>query len=345
MCIDKITYKNLAPHSLSFSQDGSLLAVGFGNVLCTWDAITFNLKCVLSAPSCLDGSVNNVAILLPPKNSKITEEEQKTKIKDLVESRKKTLDQMKKVIMGEAGEDFLKKLTCEKQRNFDKSSINYEQPNELSQKEKHWIFKKIFMMNELSFKKKIQLLHRLNIACQFGDYLQEEINEYFKKNCENKEDLKNLLKNQVTSVNDCEKYKLMLKLQKSLNQINKNQEIFPSKKILKFSGASVDDILDIIKENSKKSKNEKDNKQSVKKDKKSKDFQGVLTKITNVLFCTEEFSHLVVVTTQDRLLIWNLLTLKLQASYKLSVKCITIDWVSNLIAAFTKNNECEYFYC
>lgn len=64
-----------------------------------------------------------------------------------------------------------------------------------------------------------------------------------------------------------------------------------------------------------------------------------LTHVTNVIFCAEEYSHLVIVTTPERLLIWNLLTLKIQGSFKLHTKFITLDPLTNLVAVFTKYNE------
>jgi hypothetical protein len=49
----------------------------------------------------------------------------------------------------------------------------------------------------------------------------------------------------------------------------------------------------------------------------------------------------VIVCTENRLLIWNLLNLRLQTAVKLSVKDITIDSFTNAVGAFTIHNECK----
>jgi hypothetical protein len=333
MCIECISYKNLIPHQLSFSQDASILTIGFGNVLTAWDAITFKLRCTLSAPPCLDGSSNNMTLVLSTRDSTITEEEKRKKVKSLVESHKKAIENVKSIMAGEAGEVLLKKLTCEKLRNFEKDLVNYERPSNLTVEEKELIFKKIFSTNELTFKKKIQLLHKLNVACKISENMQEEIQDYIKKNF-------NVLPiSQTKSIDDAEKFKIIWKIKNYLDGNNRYCGKYPLKKIVRFPQPAVQDVNG-IKEKKKKLKKVTNNNVEISEPKQA--FCGLANEITNVLFCTHEYSHLVIVTTRNRFLIWNMLTLKLQASYKLSVKHITIDPIANLIAAFTKNNECEF---
>lgn len=330
MCIEKITYKNLSPSSLHFSEDGSLLAAGFGNILCVWDSATFTLKCSLSAPACMDGSIAKLTFLLPSKDStEITEKEKSMKIKEVVEKRKKIIEEMRKIINGEGDEKFLKELVLsEKSRVYENKRDNFESAKNLSLKEKQSIFRRIFMINELSFYQKINLLHKLNIGCDFTESMEKEIKNYLKRNFESHQNEKTSLKQLIDRVNENDKYELQKRFQDM--QRDNHQDVILLKSIVQLKNLKDD-------ENSlKKKKNVTYNRHGLEKP-----FAKPLTTINTVLFCTEEFSHLVVVTTGERLLIWNLLTLKLQVSYKLSASYVALDPVSNLIAVFTRNRQRE----
>lgn len=67
------------------------------------------------------------------------------------------------------------------------------------------------------------------------------------------------------------------------------------------------------------------------------------TQIKHVAFCSGEFSHLVIACTENRILIWNLLTLRLKSSLKLSVDRIVVDLYTSLVSAFTTANELFVF--
>lgn len=63
--------------------------------------------------------------------------------------------------------------------------------------------------------------------------------------------------------------------------------------------------------------------------------------ISHVQFGAGAQAHLVAICTETRVLIWNLMTLRLQAGLKLSVRQLAFDPLTNLIAAVTCNDECE----
>lgn len=65
--------------------------------------------------------------------------------------------------------------------------------------------------------------------------------------------------------------------------------------------------------------------------------------ITHVAFCTGEFAHLVIVCTEKRLLIWNLLTLRLQSAFKIEVEKLSVDLYTSLVAIVSKNHDLYVF--
>jgi len=67
-----------------------------------------------------------------------------------------------------------------------------------------------------------------------------------------------------------------------------------------------------------------------------------LAQISHVQFGAGDQAHLVAVCTESRVLIWNLLTLRLQAGLKLSVRQLAFDPLTNLMAVITKNDECKF---
>lgn len=66
-----------------------------------------------------------------------------------------------------------------------------------------------------------------------------------------------------------------------------------------------------------------------------------LAQVKHVAFGAGEYAHLVIVCTERRLLIWNLLTVRLQTAIKLSVHRLAVDPSTSLVAAFTVHNERE----
>lgn len=67
------------------------------------------------------------------------------------------------------------------------------------------------------------------------------------------------------------------------------------------------------------------------------------TQVNHVAFAAGEYAHLVIVCTDTRLLIWNLLTLRLQSSYKLAVDKIAVDMYTSLVAVITHQHDLYVF--
>lgn len=329
MCIEKLSYKNLPVYSLYFSQDSSLLAAGLGNMLCVWDTITFKLKCTLSAPACLDGSINRVLVTLPKRIESPKKGQSKESTAAMLEKRKKTVELMRTMLDGKGSDALVRNVTQEKQRYFTKK-INVEEPRNLSAKEKKIIFQRVLEIQELNFNQKIHMLHKLNIFYKISNELETEICNHIKKTSLKVRDDIEKTKRDVAQLKESDRFQLQWKFQKfGLLNRRLGRPTVSMRKLLKKR------IPDPRKKVIEKVEEKFDNSKTIP--------IKCLTVINHVLFCMEEFSHLVIVTTDDRLLIWNLLTLKVQASFKLSVKYITLDPLTNLIATFTKSNECKYF--
>lgn len=321
LCVEQLSYKNLFVRKLNFSSDASTLAAGFGNILCVWSTNDFKLRTALSAPVTMDGSVNRVIIKLPNKKSKA----QKT-IEKVVEERKKIVNLMRQVIE-DNNKDLVKNITEEKSRYFKQKKLNSEKLNELSRGEKNSIFRKVLALNDLNFNQKIQILHKLHVFYKISNNIEGDIVEFLRKGiADEMQAFKRTTWNMLSMRHD-DRFKTQWRY-RTWNSLNskRNRRFVSVRKLLNRK---------VFTENVEK----------FKKHQANEDFLPIknLTHITNVLFCSEELSHLVVVTTPKRLMLWNLLTLKLHGSFKINTKFVCLDPVTNLLAVFTKFNELFIF--
>lgn len=327
LCIEQLSYKNLPVKRFGFSQDSSLIGAGFGNVLCVWDTVNFTLKCALSAPANNDGSTNRVLFTLP--SAKMSKKS-KENVTATIEKRRKIVDMMRSVIDGSGSESLVKNMTQEKkERYFQQKTVKSEKARNLSKGEKELVFKRVLDLPDLSFNQKIQILHSLHIYYKISNRVEDEVIEFINKTSADLANLYKSLQVKIGQVRNHEKYKIQWRF-KTWNMLTskRNRKVVTVRKLLTHK---VDEkVMEIKKAKAEASEN----------------FLPVknLMRITNVVFCAEEFSHLVLVTTPDRLLVWNLLTLKIQGSFKIHTKFITLDPLTNLVAAFTKYNELFVFH-
>lgn len=322
MLIEQITYKNLPVKSMNFSQDSSLLTAGFGNSLCVWETTNFKLKCALSAPA-FDGSTNRVVFSIA--NKKKSNGSQTT-ITSLIEKRRKLLKMMKGII-DEGDSTLVKNITQEKTRYFKKKSEEKLKAKELKTKEKQQIFRQVLANNNLNFNEKLQIFHKLNIYYKISSHMESEVTNFISRQAIEETQLYKGLHKGLNEMRNDEKYKILWRFKTwRLLDLKRNRKIVTIRKLMKQP----------INHNAIKNNEQSENGEKLLPVKN-------LAHITNVLFCADDLSHLVIVTTLNRILIWNLLTLKLQGSYKMHVKKITLDPMTNLVAAFTKYNELFVF--
>ncbi|XP_062548888.1 WD repeat-containing protein 75 [Armigeres subalbatus] len=315
VCVGRIDYKNLPVRSISFSQDGSLLAGGFGNVLCAWNVETLQLKCALSAPAGYDGSANRVVLSLPTKKKSVDKRE-------YLDKKAKIVKQLLEVLDSNDASGMLKNVTLAKKQRFLESHTNLS--SALLETDKKLVFRRAQFQNELSLLQKAELFHRLRIQCRTAGQMKEKIAEKLFK------------AKQISSKSERH-------LQKIVDQLSQNVKFRSKRKLRQFQcrndpPPNLSQFTSVFNAELKgKSHNlrktEAQNKQPIK----------TTTEVRHLLFCSGEYSHLIVMCTENRLLVWNLLTLRIQVTVNLSVERIVIDSFTNLIAAFTNDNELYIF--
>lgn len=340
-CIAKTNYKNLPINSISFSQDGSLLASGIGNTLCVWTSENLKLKCALSAPAGLDGSANKVLISVSDPNEK----KLSTKQKSVLDKRKKMLEQIKQLV--EKGDQSLfKNVTSEKKRFIKSEKCAKLAPNDLKVKEQELIFKRIMNLQELNLYQKFELFSNLGICCRAPGELKFDLLKFLTNKKNDQTNLSSKIDKAVAQLSSTYKFTAKGKL----HEYQTRRKLWNRQN--NHKNASINQILS-FGDNPKKNSQEKLNGNSdVKhvngvcagKDSVTEIITPIKTiaQINHVLFCTGEFAHLAIICTENRLLIWNLLTLRLQTTLKLSVNKITIDPYTSLVAAFTIYNERKF---
>lgn len=216
----------------------------------------------------------------------------------------------------------------------------------LNEKEKELLYTRIMKLNELDLHQKFELFTYLRICCRTDAETRSKLVEMLDKKRRNRNELQNQIDVLISNLNDKTKFTCKRKI---FSYTIKRRKWMKTVKIKAspFSTILKDGKFEQLKPQFKKSL---ENGMNVE-DKNENDVimesdtipTKALTQINHVVFGTGAHGHLVIVCTDSRLLVWNLLSLRLQTAVKLSVHQISIDPYTNLIAAFTKYNECEYF--
>ncbi|KAL5281273.1 WDR75 family protein [Megaselia abdita] len=306
-CVKKITYKYQPIESVSFSNDGSLLAAGFANNLCIYMVKNMELKFVLSTPSSYSGLINECFIGLPKEKSKKTTDNRKTILQSFIKSL-------------ESGDDkFVKSLSSDKKS---------PKPLNLNEKSKPNLHKQILQSSDLGFFQKILTFKKLSIPSKFSDKtVADKVLHRFNGKSHS---LSKKLKQVPHKMQFKAKHKLNRLLPTHSNKFDEVASLLQFLNISKKSGQMNGFSNGVDKDDSSEIK-------TIPKETKK------IVQIKHICFCSGEYAHLVVVCTENRVFIWNLLTLRLQNILKLSVEHVTFDPITNLIACFTRYNECELF--
>lgn len=327
-CIARTNYKNLPIKSLGFSFDTSLLGVGFGNTLCIYNPETLQLRCALSAPSGLDGSVSKMTITLP---SNADKSDLDVRRKEFIGKCKKMRAAIQAVLENEETVSVTKKIKASEIRTAD-SYRNFD--GKLSKDQKKMIFNQVLASNSLNLFQKIHIFDKFNLHGRVPTKSQKSYTEYCEQIDQTLEN-SNIL-GRMLNLSTKHKFKFAYKYHQSNLQKQRNRYTLnalkrvinctkPIKSEVKTNGLSDDEILQ---------------DPSATNDNLC---QKPIVQITHVAFCTGEFAHLVIVCTEKRLLIWNLLTLRLQSAFKIDVDKMTVDLYTSLVAIVSKNHDLYVF--
>ncbi|XP_017082485.2 LOW QUALITY PROTEIN: WD repeat-containing protein 75 [Drosophila eugracilis] len=336
-CLAQTSYRNLPVGSISFSQDGSLLAVGYGNILALYDARNPRLPLqTLSCPPGLDGVISKAQLRLAQKplngaRKELTQQRQQlwALLNTLLNSNDdKLIQQAKDLIAG--------------------PPANAKLVNQPENERKETVFKYIMKMSELGLHQKLQLLRRFGIVCTVPQTHRNRLMELLQRRTVVPHETRLRLRKL-----DGRLHRLHTrhrnKAKQRLNLVNKRRQNFenyvPQDVMSLFSVLSLDENSKPKKDGNNKSK-QNNNSKGTQKAKKipamAAPLQG-LAQISHVQFGAGDQAHLVAVCTESRVLIWNLLTLRLQAGLKLSVRQLAFDPLTNLMAVITKNDELHVF--
>lgn len=335
-CLAQTSYRNLPIGSLCFSQDGSLLAVGYGNTLALYDARNPRLPLqTLSCPPGLDGVISKAQLRLAqtPLNGarkEFTQQRQQlcALLKTLLNSNDENLIQQAKDLI--VGPPAKAKLVSE--------------PDNTT---KETVFKYIMKMPELGLHQKLQLLRRFGVECSVPLAHRQRLFQHLQQRAVIPQATKLRLRKlefRLHRLHTRHRYKAKQRLSHVNNRRQKFENLVPQDVMNLFSVLKLDESSKPKKEKTGKCKlngNSKPNTKAKKIPASAAPLQG-LAQISHVQFGAGDQAHLVAVCTESRVLIWNLLTLRLQAGLKLSVRQLAFDPLTNLMAVITKNDECKF---
>lgn len=289
------------------------------------------LKCALSAPSGFDGSASKLLVSIPTtKGTKNLDE----KRNEFMEKRKKVVAAIQEMIEKNDTSIILKYVkNAENSERSEKSKPKTPHWSDLTISQKNELFNQILNTNQLNLFQKILIFDKINLRGRVPLKWKAQHEKYCDKIDQEMEG--DNLFGQIMNLSVKHKFKMIHKYKKSILQRQNNRKVSEAlKKVIQFSNTN--EIIPTTNGigNSKPSKTEEN--PSIKP---FSSMQNVVVQIKNVAFCRGEHSHLVIVCTEDRLLIWNLLTLRLQSSFKISVSKIVVDIYTSLVAVVTKDHD------
>lgn len=329
-CIARTSYKSLPIKSLGFSSDTSLLGVGFGNTLCIYNPETLQLRCALSAPSGLDGSISKMSIMLPTNYDKSDLEQRRRKF---IEKRKKMSEAIKSMLELDDVVTVAKKINSTASKA---TKSRRKLPEALTDTQKKMVFNQVLASNSISLFQKIHIFDKFNVCGRVPLQSYKSYTEYCEQ-VDSKLENANIL-GRMLNLSSKHKFKFAYKYHHSNVQSQRNRQTLAALRRV-VNRVKVDKSKKMTNGVSGDDDNELLNALPTEKQK----HQQPTVQITHVAFCNGEFAHLVIVCTEKRLLIWNLLTLRLQSAFKISVDKVAIDMHTSLVAIVSKNHDLYVF--
>ncbi|KAG4070831.1 hypothetical protein HA402_011057 [Bradysia odoriphaga] len=320
VCREKTSYKNLPANALAFMSDGSALAVGFGNTLCIYFPETLRIRAVLSAPSGQDGSTNKVIVIMPKTlgNSKITKKQQ--------ESAKKQKEIVRNFL--ENDDDQLITDLIKETEKVQRQSRTSRLTDGMEMVDKK-LFEEMLALNELNYSQKLELFQKMGIHISLPADVKEGFSRYIVDTMypAAKEQY---LANVIDRLHPNKKFVGYWTLH---NYLARRSEAA-------FNGLHLKNVT--VGEDAIGSRNTNGiESMDIECDRPRSTANPIrkVAKIKLVVFATDDSNPLAIVCTENRLLIWNLTTLRLQSSWKMSVRLVAVDPCTNLAAVSTILDE------
>lgn len=322
--------------SIGFSSDTSLLGVGFGNTLCIYNPETLNLRCALS--SGLDGSVSKMTITLPENNDKKDLDKKRQKF---IEKRKKLLGAIRSMLENDETVSVAKISVVDK-TGSKPVTVERKLPKQLQDEQKRIIFNQVLASNSISLFQKIHIFDKFSLHGRIPPKSKKAYTEYCEQ-VDSKIECTNIL-GRMLNLSPKHKFKFAYKYNQSNLQKQRNRQTLNAfKRVVGFSKTAQTSFS-----KTKKMANGVTDDEILKECSGNEEItpihpQKPTVNITHVAFCTGEFAHLVIVCTEKRLLIWNLLTLRLQSAFKIEVEKLNVDLYTSLVAIVSKNHDLYVF--
>ncbi|XP_037927474.1 uncharacterized protein LOC119662008 [Teleopsis dalmanni] len=342
----QFSYKDLPIASLSFSQDGSLLAAGFGDTLCIYNMATLKLKVALSGTVGADGAIHKAQIVVPKVKTTFDDEmyEKRAKVMQffvnlLEDNEKSALNNLQELL-----------------NTSDTSSTVQQQPvtslSAVSQEDKKELFREILDIQELNFYQKVLLFQKLGITCKPREGMETRLASYLRKTVCNEfinVKIKDLHK-KVAQLSRRERFRAKYRLHLYTRRKRNYDEEIAQNLVPILSVLNIQDITKSSKE-SKNTSRQEDITQQQKERKEAYDrtthrilpIPQVPAVIKKVQFATNQFAHMILACTENRVLIWNLLTLRIESVMNLSMKHFSFDPLNSLVAVINIHNELFVF--
>lgn len=328
-CEAQASYKRQTIGSICFSQDGSLLAAGYGSTLVLYDGRTLRLLHALSSSAGYDGVVAKAQLRLAPMplngtRTELTQQRQKlwSLLQTLLNSDDQKLVQQARQLMSNAPTS--------------------QSKSKIEQIPKESVYKHIMQMSELGLHQKLQLLRRFGIECTVHEACYRRLKDHLQQCLVDPITVQRRLRAleaRLHRLQPRQRFKAKLRLTR-LSGRRKNYEELVKRELLPlFSVLKLDETTKAAPTSSKKRKRWESQPDKALKAKAAP--LQTIAQISHVQFGAGAQAHLVAVCTESRVLIWNLMTLRLQAGLKLSVRQLAFDPLTNLIAAVTRNDERE----
>lgn len=342
-CIGRVSYKDLPIKSIAFSSDTSLLSVGFGNTLCVYTSETLRLKCALSAPPAFDGSTSRLTITLPANKHTDTKVILQKSRANFLARRKQMNELVRKLLETNDSTVFLK---SEKKPEKVKRK-RCAKRDAISLSDQALLFDQIMASNGMNLFQKINLFERFNLHARVPQKKQKALTAYCYENSIESTNA-NLLR-RVLNLAPKHRFAYSHKYAQLQRQhLGNNNLVNSFNRLFNFGQKPTPTVSNGTAKSKRERKrtvssSSQDTATHITSDPVQPALLKTTTQVNHVAFCMGEYAHLVIVCTDTRLLIWNLLTLRLQSSYKLAVEKIAVDMYTSLVAVITETRDLYVF--